>query len=101
MLEIDKIITVSAFHISRNSYEWLDEECEINISPLVRPYKNDEVGFILYINKDEYFANNNPDIPDDIYRLIQLAIDNDCIYLCLDVDGLTVPNISTYEDTYD
>lgn len=100
MLEIDKIITVSTFHISYDSYTWLELECETYNNPLICPYKKDEFGFVLYINKQAYFAIDKPDIPDDIYRLIQLAIDNDCAYLCLDVDGLSVPNISTYKETY-
>lgn len=101
MLEIDKILTVSSSHISRESYEWLTDQCEKPTCNIMVAYEKDEYGFILYICKHFHLEAEKSDIPDDIYKLIKLAIEHDCTYLCLDVDGQPVPGIMTYENAYD
>lgn len=100
MLEIDKILTVSTSHISSHSFNWLKHQCENPTCNIIAVCEY-EYGFIIYINRDLYLKYTDADISSDIYKIINIAIKNNCAYLRFDNDGPIIPGIMTYENTYD
>lgn len=108
MKTIKKIITISALHVSENTFELLekeigDEQTENNLTDFFEIYKTGEWGYILNFNG----ADNIPDIlkhkdqfPEDLQKVLQYASENGCDMLQLDVDGEIVGDLPVYDNEY-
>lgn len=81
-MEISKMITLSLGHISKETSEWLSNQEEI-VS-----YKKESYGWFIYIPpKDSEILKehlSNKYIPEDIKYLIRVAVEQDCVWICLD-----------------
>lgn len=108
MKTIKKIITISALHVSENTFKLLekeigDEQTENNLTDFFEIYKTGEWGYILNFNG----ADNIPDIlkhkdqfPEDLQKVLQYANENDCDMLQLDVDGEIISSLPVYDDEH-
>lgn len=108
MKTIKKIITISALHVSENTFELLekeigDEQTENNLTDFFEVYKASEWGYILNFNG----ADNIPDIlkhkgriPEDLQKVLQFASENGCDMLQLDVDGEIISSLPVYDNEY-
>lgn len=106
MKTIKKIITISALHVSENTFELLekeigDEQTENNLTDFFEIYKTGEWGYILNFNG----SDNIPDIlkhkdqfPEDLQKVLQYASENGCDMLQLDVDGEIVGDLPVYDN---
>lgn len=106
MKTIKKIITISALHVSENTFELLekeigDEQTENNLTDFFEIYKTGEWGYILNFNG----ADNIPDIlkhkdqfPEDLQKVLQYASENGCDMLQLDVDGEVISSLPVYDN---
>lgn len=96
MLEIEKMLTLSTEHITKKSFNWLlKQTTEPSLCELV-VYKKDNVGVFISIDKTHHNESKS-DIPKDIKNIIKFALENDCLWICLDRDGLTTSSLPTYE----
>lgn len=82
-MEISKMVTLSLGHISKETSEWLSNQEEI-VS-----YEKESYGWFIYIPpKDseilQEYLSNKDDIPEDMNRLIKIAAEQDCVWICLD-----------------
>lgn len=108
MKTIKKIITISALHVSENTFELLekeigDEQTENNLTDFFEIYKTSEWGYILNF----YSADNIPDIlkhkdqfPEDLQKVLQYASENGCDMLQLDVDGEIISSLPVYDNEH-
>lgn len=106
MKTIKKILTISALHVSENTFELLekeigDEQTENNLTDFFEIYKASEWGYILNFNG----ADNIPDIlkhkdqvPEDLQKVLQYASENDCDMLQLDIDGEIISSLPIYDN---
>ena len=106
MKTIKKIITISALHVSENTFELLekeigDEQTKNNLTDFFEIYKTGEWGYILNFNG----SDNIPDIlkhknqvPEDLQKVLQYASENGCDMLQLDVDGEVISNLPIYDN---
>ena len=94
-MEIDRIITISSAHVSRETYEWLTEEADKQDAQIpVVVYAKSAYGFFIYIPKD--IRSKHKDIPADLLDCVLFADRNDCRWLCLDRDGEMSDDLITY-----
>lgn len=108
MKTIKKIITISALHVSENTFELLKkeigyEQTENNLTDFFEIYKTSEWGYILNF----YSADNIPDIlkhkdqfPEDLQKVLQYASENGCDMFQLDVDGEIISSLPVYDDEH-
>lgn len=108
MKTIKKIITISALHVSENTFELLekeigDEQTENNLTDFFEIYKTSEWGYILNF----YSADNIPDIlkhkdqfPEDLQKVLQYASENGYDMLQLDVDGEIISSLPVYDNEH-
>lgn len=108
MKTIKKIITISALHVSENTFELLekeigDEQTENNLTDFFEIYKTSEWGYIFNF----YSADNIPDIlkhkdqfPEDLQKVLQYTNENDCDILQLDVDGEIISSLPVYDNEH-
>lgn len=108
MKTIKKIITISALHVSENTFNLLgkeigDETTENNLTDFIEIYKASEWGYILNFTE----ADNIPDIlshkdqiPEDLQKVLQFASENDCDMLQLDIDGEIIGDLPIYDNGY-
>lgn len=87
-LEIHKMLVLSTAHITRETAEKLE-----NDAYALSTYPREEYGWFIYIpyDWDEY------ELPEDLKACIKLAKNNNCVWLCLDCDGLTTHNLPVYD----
>lgn len=89
-MEINKMLTVSTGHISKETAELLDKD---NIYGLV-VYQKDEYGWFIFLSEeDDYYAG----IPDELLKLIKFAKDLGCSWLCLDRDGDVLEYLEVFD----
>lgn len=93
MLEICKMLTLSMEHISEKSIQLLENEPKNNILWLT-VYPKDEFGFWIHV--PDYFDEEEHDLPEDIFRCMELAHRNGCTWLCLDVDGEVAEELEVF-----
>ena len=95
-LEIDKMITISTGHIKEDTALALEREVkyELNKIPL-SIYNKAEFGWFIFVPDKNDFEEEN--IPNDLLDCINFAIKHDYNWLCLDCDGLIVPDLKTYD----
>lgn len=91
-MEIEKMMTLSTIHITESTSKYLDREDRAELVV----YPKSEYGWFIYLGldslKDELLL-----IPKDLVEIIQFAIKNDCMWLCLDCDGDEEESLPIYE----
>lgn len=96
-MEIIKMLTISSCHVSLwGGAHFLEAEAACCKSFALTVYDKDEFGWFIYINQDE-LANSRNEIPEDLLRCIDLALENGCSMLCLDRDGEKLNALPQYE----
>lgn len=102
-MEIAKMLTLSTAHITKETADKLDYDCQpvaaeeylehsfcfdlgISIFPKA------DFGWFLWIP-----IADRSRLPPDLSQCVELALANNCEWLCLDVDGLIEKSLKTYE----
>ena len=85
--EICKMLTISTCHITEKTSFLLDKNAD-NVPPV---YKKGNYGWFVYVGDIDY------EIPEDLKKCCELAINNGCDWLCLDCDGPVVDVLETFE----
>lgn len=88
---IDKMMTLSTAHISEETAHLLDDERAATKWGLI-VYNKSVYGWFLNLGFDELF-----NIPMDLLKCINYALDHGCSWLCLDRDGDTTLELPTYD----
>lgn len=96
MLEIAKMLTLSTAHITPETAKRLDKFVE-------RGERSDDLDGIVAYGKADYgwfiFVGDakTRGLPADLKYLVNVAYNNDCLWLCLDRDGDTVDDLISYD----
>lgn len=93
-LEIVKMITLSTWHLTRESYQKLFED-EIDGLASFQKVTTDgyEYGVFAYICG---YCGEDP-LPKDIMECVEFARENECEWIMFDHDGVTTDELPTYE----
>jgi hypothetical protein len=92
--EIAKMLTLSTAHISEETANKLNVKIIYGMNYIPLPiYNKDGYGWFIFVSEDY----NELNLPDDLKKCLDLATENECEWLCLDCDGLIVPNLPTYD----
>lgn len=89
-MEIDKIITLSTAHITKETYNLLENHPSEVCTAL---YRKNRYGWFIYV-PDEL---DNISVPKDLNKLFEFARRHDCVWLCLDCDGNKVDFLPVYD----
>lgn len=93
-LDIAKILTLSTAHIKPETATMLDNEPNtdnLNLSV----YNKAGYGWFIYV---DYVIDNEFDhLPEDLKACIAFAKEQECEWLCLDVDGEEIEELNTYQ----
>lgn len=93
--EITKMITISTAHITEDTANKLEREVKYGTNDIpLSIYAKAEFGWLIFVS-DYYKDLLN--MPKDLMDCLDLAKENDCEWLCLDCDGLIVPDLPTYD----
>lgn len=93
-LEITKMLTISTAHITEETAVMLEREVKYGVDNIpLAIYNKAEFGWIIFVS--EYYKDLN--MPEDLMSCLDLAKENNCEWLCLDCDGLIVPDLQTYD----
>lgn len=88
--EINKVMTISTAHISKETEKALSED---NVGVTVFP--KGEYGYFVYLTDWQRYGMNDP---EDLKQCIQYAQDYGCELLCIDRDAETMePDLPVYE----
>lgn len=92
-LEIGQVLTLSTAHLDHEGILYfMEEHDEITV------YEHGEHGLMVYVPEDfREDAVLLTGVPATLLKCMQLARDNNCIWLNLDRDGETVTLLPTYE----
>ena len=91
-MEITKMLTLSTAHITKDTAKLLEVEPNTDEMQLC-VYNKADFGWFIYVN--DFLEDRG--IPDDLYKCLELAKENDCNWLCLDCDGDVVDELEVYE----
>lgn len=89
-MDITRCLTISMSHIRERTSHLLAAEPRTNKMGL-SVYAKGDYGYWIYTG----FIGG--DVPDDLMACINLAIENECEWLCVDSDGEEIENLPTYE----
>ena len=92
MLEIMKCLTITTAHISEETNERLQTEF-LSTRFGIPIYEKGDVGYWIYVGGDMFPTL----IPADLMRCIDLAIEHDCQWLCLDRDAEAFEDLPVYD----
>ena len=103
-LEITRMLTISLSHISRETADLINDECDTwwN-SSLPACYTKGEYGYMIHVPEDYLVSGEDgveetyPDVPDDLHDCMLLARENNCQWLCFDRDGLVVDGLEVFD----
>ena len=95
-MEISKMLTISTAHITEKVLEQMDNECIWDNPNFPVIYSKFGYGYFVHI-PDEDIIELYPDTPYVLYKVMQLAKDNGCEWLCIDTDGEVIDGLKTYE----
>jgi len=96
-LEIDKMLTLSTAHITKETADLLEREVTYGLNNVdLAIYNKSEYGWFVFANDSDYKLEDLK-IPKDLLDCCILARKNNCKWLCLDCDGLIVPGLKTYD----
>lgn len=87
-LEIDKMLTISSFHISGETSEFLDDESRAELVV----YGKATFGWFIVVDH----AATEENVPDDLKRVLDLAREKGCAWLCLDQDANILEELPEY-----
>lgn len=95
--EFTQMLTISTVHISTDTVNLLDAECDndgLNVSSVYLPpvFEKYGCGWFVYVNLD--VAEEN--IPKDLYEAMKYAAKQGCTWLCFDADAEVIPELSVY-----
>ena len=90
-MEISKMLTVSTAHITKTTAELLDD----GVRDLI-VYPKAEYGWFILIPSSDVIDSLHI-VMSDLMRLLKLAKDLGCEWLCLDCDGEVLDYMTTYE----
>lgn len=96
-MEIAKMMVVAATHVTEKEYEWLGKVSrgEVKDEPFVEVVAH-AYGFFVSavdpaVEEDSWWLGEN------LRLLIKLAIENDCTWINLDVDGFPTEELIEYD----
>ena len=89
-MDITRCLTISTAHIKKSTANMVDAE---EIFDMV-VYKKDELGWWIVTSPN---ILRDPDVPSDLKTCVELALQYDCEWLCLDRDGEVLDNLPTYD----
>ena len=95
-LEITKMLTLSTAHITEETAVMLEREVKyaVNNIPL-SIYNAADFGWFICLSSYSEMLDGIM-LPEDLKACCYLAKENECEWLCLDCDGLIVPDLPTY-----
>lgn len=96
MPQIDKVLTISSFHVSLDTSGKLDTEPAFNPIDL-SVYPKADFGWWICIDPNFVEDDGTRRIPSDLMDCIRYAWKHDCTWLCLDCDGEIIPELKTYD----
>ena len=96
LAEISKMMTFSDMHISQETRNMLKMADKGVVPELygILVYSKGSHGWLIYVPGYEM---PQVDAPEDIVRLLKIAQENDCTWLCIDEDGPEMAGIPKYE----
>lgn len=89
-LEIAKMLTLSTAHIKKETAEFLNNP---NSDLIV--FAKGEYGW--FISGEWIQEELIPDIPEDLIKIVHLAQENECLWICLDRDGEEIEGLPVYK----
>lgn len=93
-MEIEKILTLSSAHIQGSTADFLDKEDR----EVLVVYNKSIFGWFIYVNsEEESFEDELTRVPQDLAKLLTLAKEHDCTWLCLDSDVENEEGLPTFE----
>ena len=92
--DISKILTINTCHISEETAKALKSQATDATYPLVI-YSKDNFGWFIFI--PDYYSDDKEDTPEDLHKCIELALKNDCSWLCIDCDGPETDELEKYD----
>lgn len=92
-LEISKMLTINIKHITEETSFLLDE-CDVDskMRDLPPTFNKRDYGWFIYVGDIDCY-----EMPKDLQKCCELAIDSDCDWLCFDVEGPVVSELEIYE----
>lgn len=96
---IDKVLTISSFHVSPDTSEKLDKLDTEPAFPHIdlSVYPKADFGWWICIDPCIVKDDGTRRIPDDLMDCIRFAWKHDCTWLCFDCDGEIIPELKTYD----
>lgn len=95
-LEIDKMLTLSTAHITKETADLLEREVKYLLDKIpLAIYNKAEFGWFIHV-PDEYYLEKEL-VPNDLLECVNIAIKYNCKWLCLDCDGLIIPELKIYD----
>ena len=98
-LNITKVLTVFTGHVTQETFETLmldgvTNDLGLAVYTKAAPNQGGNYGLYIYLDPsvDDYES-----LPEDLVSLINLAIENDCMILCLDSDGMELEGFPIFE----
>lgn len=92
---ISNVLTLSTSHITAETSELIADEPDNNTFGLA-VYEKADFGFWIYCG-DKHTENILLNLPEDLRKLIKLAREHHCEWLCLDCDGAEIDGLPTYD----
>lgn len=106
MLEIAKLLTLSTAHITPETAKRLEAFCNPGLRHTrdaclwldgIVVYEKSEYGWFIYCGDAKDDPEKFDALPADLAYLIDFALTNDCLWLCLDRDGDVVDDLVSYD----
>lgn len=91
-LEIDKIVTVSTGHVSKETAAMLEAGTVSTAT-----FAKGEYGWFVYAGSYDENLPNGDTMPAELGALINLAGRNGCVWLVLDCDGPILEGFPTFD----
>lgn len=91
-MEFTKMLTLSTGHIQESTAKFLDNEERQDLVV----YQKETYGWFIYL-KTEHIQEELKRIPEELAKLIVLAKENDCSWLCLDCDGEVEEELPSFD----
>ena len=91
MIGIDKLITLSASHITSSTKEYLHRLAQDETKPVT--FLKGECSWLIFIGEDEPLANP----PNDLLKVTDFAHRHGCKWLVLDTYGQVIQFLPVYK----
>lgn len=87
-----KMLDVSTGHITKETVAFLRDEANKSGVPGFIAYEKGEVGFFFPVIPEE-----RPNLPEDLQRIINYAINHSCTWVMIDADGFIISDLEFEE----